>query len=395
MVVDSTCFNIFHEVKNLDSKNLDLSIAENLEVEPKLCITRANQNEELETVNEVIDVPVIKSPFEANVLHKLAAKKIISQLVADMKEVNYNAKEGIKKEIIDISVKEQVLSPHTALIGVADEATVTGVSQRVEVESLSDPYGGRRMMQRSMMLGSSIGGSNMIRCSAAPRMEMKTMMAAPQSYSLSMDSYSRRKSSNLKCKKMSSRSPGLFSSISNSLSNSFGSSSKRGSSSKIETLKARLATIERCEKTSEDNLQLESNCGFDSLQESFATARSSRAVPPKPISKPISDNYQTITNAQDPSGFWLSSISIDLDPANGKLILTKFSDEQISATIYALILLLSRFGSQYNEWKLTAIKGVSFLKSKLGEDVVDKFNEILGELVGVVVADDMVDELFE
>ena len=81
-------------------------------------------------------------------------------------------------------------------------------------------------------------------------------------------------------------------------------------------------------------------------------------------SKPISNNYQTITNAQDPSGFWSSLSSIDLEPVTGKLISEKFSDEQISATIYALILLLSKFGSQYNEWKLTAIKGVSFLGKK-------------------------------
>jgi len=111
-------------------------------------------------------------------------------------------------------------------------------------------------------------------------------------------------------------------------------------------------------------------------------------------SKPIANNYQTITNAQDPSGYWTSIVSIDLEPASGKLISDKLSDEKVSATVYALILLLSKFGSQYNEWKLTAIKGVSFLKSKFGENVVDKFNEIVAE-VGASVDDDLVDELFE
>merc|ERR1719361_3316082 len=128
-------------------------------------------------------------------------------------------------------------------------------------------------------------------------------------------------------------------------------------------------------------------------------AFSSMPPPPPPaaatqINKPLSSNYQTITNAQDPSGFWSSIAPIDLEPANGKLILGKLVDEQVSATIYALILLLSKFGSQYNEWKLTAIKGVSFLKSKFGENAVDKFNEIVSE-VGVSVDDDLVDELFE
>merc|ERR1712178_583371 len=79
--------------------------------------------------------PVMKSPFEKNVLHKLAAKKIISKLVSDLKNQNdwETDKEKIRKEIIEVSVKEQVLSPLTALVGIADEATVTGVSQRVDV----------------------------------------------------------------------------------------------------------------------------------------------------------------------------------------------------------------------------------------------------------------------
>ena len=62
--------------------------------------------------------------------------------------------------------------------------------------------------------------------------------------------------------------------------------------------------------------------------------------------------------------------------------------------MYALIMLLSKFGSQYNEWKLTAIKGVSFLRKTLGENVVDQFNELVSE-TGVEVDDDLVDELFE
>merc|ERR1712226_1540098 len=117
-------------------------------------------------------------------------------------------------------------------------------------------------------------------------------------------------------------------------------------------------------------------------------------LPQRQINKPLSNKYQTITNAQDPSGFWSSIAPIDLEPENGKLILGKLVDEQVSATLYALVLLLSKFGSQYNEWKLTAIKGVSFLKSKFGENAVDKFNEVASE-VGVSVDDDLVDELFE
>ena len=67
--------------------------------------------------------------------------------------------------------------------------------------------------------------------------------------------------------------------------------------------------------------------------------------------------------------------------------------------MYALIMLLSNFGYQFNEWKLTAIKGVSFLRNTLGEHLVNQFNELLSETevqVNIVkVDDDLVDELFE
>jgi len=391
MVVDSTCFNIFHEVKNLDSQNLDLSLVENLGVEPKLCITRANDKEELETVNEVIDVPVMKSPFEANVLHKLAAKKVISQLVVDLKEAGYNEKETIKNRIVEVSVKEQVLSPHTALIGVADEATVTGVSQRVEVENRSESFGYGGGRGGGFGGGRGGGGMMMSRC-AAPQMNMATLSS--MSFGAPMMKCASR-SQNMSTPKMEFSMP-KFSMPKISLP-SFKSLSKKESFGAPPPPSPQSCEEARSSSPKLEDIQYSSTRSM-AMEEPVLKSKKSAKRPEnqktaKP-SKPVSNNYQTITNAQDPSGFWSSMSSIDLEPVTRKLISEKFSDEQISATVYALILLLSNFGSQYNEWKLTAIKGVSFLRKNLGENVVDKFNEIVSE-TGVEVDDDLVDELFE
>merc|ERR1712178_350346 len=132
--------------------------------------------------------PVMKSPFEKNVLHKLAAKKIISKLVSDLKNQNdwETDKEKIRKEIIEVSVKEQVLSPLTALVGIADEATVTGVSQRVDVGCLESGFGRDMFSYGSTQMASFGGGSRsrkmksrMLRCSAesAPMRAMSGSIA--------------------------------------------------------------------------------------------------------------------------------------------------------------------------------------------------------------------------
>lgn len=417
MIVDSTCFNIFHEVKNLDSENLDLSLIENLGVEPKLCITRANEKEELETVNEVVDVPVMKSPFEANVLHKLAAKKVISQLVVDLKETGYQEKETIKNRIVAISVKEQVLSPHTALIGVADEATVTGVSQRVEVDNMSQSFGGFAHSKSASRGG--LQSMCRVSCSAAPPMNLpiEFVYSGPSSQSKGFGGAMSNLFGSLKGSVQKKTSFGAAPPPPNNVKASrsiapqqamlsFGAAPSFGSAPPPPN------NVQLCFQASRSIAPTEASYSFgapqvainkiskcmeeseDEEDDMYLNKKKQRETKTESPSKPISNNYQTITNAQDPSGFWSGISSFDFSPVTGKLIVAKFSDEKVSATMYALIMLLSKFGSQYNEWKLTAIKGVSFLRKTLGENVVDQFNELLSE-TGVEVDEDLVDELFE
>merc|ERR1711893_198749 len=106
-------------------------------------------------------------------------------------------------------------------------------------------------------------------------------------------------------------------------------------------------------------------------------------------------SYQIITNAQHPSGYWSNIKDFNAKLDIKELILKKYTDEKISGTVYALILLFSLFESQYNEWKLSAIKGVAILKQKFGEEnAVDEFQKIASE-AGCHFDDELVDELFE
>merc|ERR1712223_513219 len=103
------------------------------------------------------------------------------------------------------------------------------------------------------------------------------------------------------------------------------------------------------------------------------------------------NNYQTITNAQHPSGHWSDVTAFNAKFDIKDLIWKKISDEKISGTVYALILLFSLFQNQYNEWKLSAIKGVAILKKHLGEEkAVDEFQKIVSE-IGCEFDDELVD----
>merc|ERR1711879_431910 len=115
-------------------------------------------------------------------------------------------------------------------------------------------------------------------------------------------------------------------------------------------------------------------------------------TPQKPPSnQPLANNHQTVTNAQDPAGFWSELASFDLDHELLVKIQAIYSDVQVAGTIYALILLLARFSDAYDEWKLSAMKGCGFLKKKLGEDAVEKLKAIDGPEID----EELVDELFE
>merc|ERR1712038_1443261 len=127
-----------------------------------------------------------------------------------------------------------------------------------------------------------------------------------------------------------------------------------------------------------------------SEEEELNTVQSKKPENKTPVTL---DNYQTITNAQHPSGHWSDVTAFNAKFDIKDLIWKKISDEKISGTVYALILLFSLFQNQYNEWKLSAIKGVAILKSHFGEEkVVDEFQKIVSE-TGCEFDDELVDEL--
>merc|ERR1712013_748826 len=139
-VVDSTCLNVFHD-----------GFCDHVKLE----LTLTNNREELEvTKQRMKHIETIESPFEANVLHKLAAKKVIGEMVIKMLDNPYEEKST--QDIIDLSVKEQVLSPYTALVGVADETTVVGVSQRIDI-GLKEYYDSDEYSDEDMAFSSSWG----------------------------------------------------------------------------------------------------------------------------------------------------------------------------------------------------------------------------------------------
>merc|ERR1712013_245157 len=182
-VVDSTCLNVFHD-----------GFCDHVKLE----LTLTNNREELEVTKQSMKhIETIESPFEANVLHKLAAKKVIGEMVIKMLDNPYEEKST--QDIIDLSVKEQVLSPYTALVGVADETTVVGVSQRVDVGSRNDPFCGFG----GYALGFGGGGSQPMYRSAGPQQPVMLACAAP---SLGASIFSAPKKRSMK-KSLKSASP--------------------------------------------------------------------------------------------------------------------------------------------------------------------------------------------
>merc|ERR1712066_850900 len=109
----------------------------------------------------------------------------------------------------------------------------------------------------------------------------------------------------------------------------------------------------------------------------FSFGAAAAAPPPSSKSK-LSDTHQTVSNAQDPAGFWSDLASFDLAPELLAKIQKVHSDVEVVGTIYALILLISRFSEAYDEWKLSAIKGCGFLKKQLGPDAAEKLKAIDG-----------------
>jgi hypothetical protein len=179
------------------------------------------------------------------------------------------------KLITEISVREQVLSPYTALVGVADEASVVGVSQRVDVE------GDRR---RNIVEYNCVDGGP---------------------------------------------------------------------------------------STSSSNWQ---------------PSRSYyQAAPPA---------YEKITDEQEPSGEWCTKLMYSEHDGNlFKNIMATIQDETSQYTVYAVLLLIVECANTFDEWKLSAIKGMSFLKKSIA-DLESELYKILS-LSRLEVDDEILSVLLE
>jgi len=371
MVVDSTCLNIFH------SDNM---------VEAKLCITKATTMEAFTTETTAVDTQILSSPFEANVLHKLAAKKMISQLVTEIKAAGHYCVEDKKKTVVDLSIKEQVLSPYTALVGIADEATVVGVTHRVDVGRAAPAP--TRCVGRSMRKSATTSRS--ATTSAYPRRARSSIPLSLSSADLLNERASvfKKKSTNLRKQRRNYR--GGITRLKSKITKTFNPSSVvvddgAGDNNNIwRRCESDLEDLEQDNTTESDLEDLEQ----DNISGIISIKRELKSTLPK---KSLPNNHQTVTNAQDPRGFWNEVASFDFDSELLAKIKEHHSEIEIVGTIYALILLLSRFSDKYDEWKLSAIKGCDFLKKKMGPNAVENIKAVDNPLI----IEDIVDELFE
>lgn len=397
MVVDSTCLNVFHSDET---------------AQVALKMTKATEEEALTTETTVVGVKLVPSPFESNALHKLAAKKIISQMVNEIKaqdpwtQSNFSDK---KKAVIELSVKEQVLSPYTALVGVADEATVVGVSQRVDVGN--GPISSRPPFNFGCAVQAQCAPRNRSVFSfGATRRERAPPPPPPCSNSFGSASRFQQQSY---C--APPPPPPMMNCMAPAMSSFGGGNLPRpmlagaacpppppppgnAQTSGLFALKADTLVQRRCRVASESESSSDMG-GFDAgdfyrnstEEEDDAMDCTEIITPGNPRTLKLSDTHQTITNAQDPAGFWSDLASFDLAPELLAKIKSAHSDVEVVGTIYALVLLIAKFSDGYDEWKLSAIKGCGYLKRKLGQDAAEQVKAVDWPSID----DEMVDELFE
>ena len=343
MLVDSTCLNLFHE-----------NMTENV----KLSMT-VSDKDELQIVEECTagDI-VLENVFEANVLHKLAAKKKIKEII--------NSERMDLVEIKKLSIEQNVLCPFTALIGVADDKSVTGVSQRIDVGRFTE-YSDSEESDSDMGFDLFGGG-----CSA-PRGQPRRRAAPPSETDSESDT------------EMG------FDLFGGGCSPPRGQPYHGGMSSQL------------CDAPpSETESESDSEMGFDLFDGGCSAPRDQNFELKAPTdwmgdwatveetqqeqnTEIFFKSYQEITNAQEPNGEWKCLVKFELV----EKIEEKLGDKQENShTIIALIALLVKFPEKVNEWLLSATKALAVLNFDQ-----DKLEEIL-ESIEVDVDDELIGKLF-
>ena len=110
-------------------------------------------------------------------------------------------------------------------------------------------------------------------------------------------------------------------------------------------------------------------------------------------SKTTTLTHQSITNDQNPGGEWYEKLQSKHDDNLFVNIEANFDDKTVQYTLYAILLLLVEFPDAFDEWKLSAIKGVTFLKKSITE-LEDEFSKVLS-LSKLEVDEDLLSELIE
>jgi len=326
ILVDSTCLNVFHD-----------GFPDKVSLE----VTMANKEEEHSTYTQTMDdIETIESPFESNVLHKLSAKKMISEMANG--DLSYFNKD--REEMIKLSVREQVLSPFTALVGVADETTVIGVSQRVDTSHTSQSF------LCSVMMGNMYGGQERFRTIS----NMQSRLIGGMNKGIDNRNVSTG-SSNLHyfCKKKS-----LMRTIMDGASNAF-SKTKSMFTDAITT--AYLPSVEN-ENVVNNKPDESSKQNEKQEKETLCASSPSSSTSSSSTSANEVTVYQNITNLQNPGGEWTIKLKSKHDDNLLQVIESRFEEDTVKDTLYAIMLLLVDFSDTLDEWKLTAVKGVAFLK---------------------------------
>merc|ERR1712013_9072 len=392
MVVDSTCLNIFHEGFP-ESVELELTMAN-------------NQEEHVVSTQTMDDVETIESPFEANVLHKLAAKKIIGEMVAE--NLNNPYVRGTRDEVVALSVQEQVLSPYTALVGVADERTVVGVSQRIDT-GLKEYYDSDEYSDEDMASSSSCGNVQSS-CAVRSSIPMSLGRSAPPQ----KQQYRQSENISVACGNFqtTSKKSKKKSSFLGSLTRKVGSTFSKMVSKREDPAPGVLGCTVRdvyddSESLSDEELSMDEGClymennveieRFDMAREIQCESVSCESEPDVVISRVSIDGtvtaYYDITNLQNPAGDWTTKVNSKHDETLLKNIEAAFDDDAVQCTVYAILLLLVDFPDTFDEWKLTAIKGVTFLKKSIS-DLENKLSKLLDDS-HLEVDDEMLTRLLE
>merc|ERR1712179_213428 len=109
---------------------------------------------------------------------------------------------------------------------------------------------------------------------------------------------------------------------------------------------------------------MHSFCATESMDCDDEEEESASSAPSKPIAPTEVTSYQSITNEQEPTGEWSSKLNSAKHAEIFEKLVSKLAgDSEICKfTAYALLMLLVGYSEAFDEWKLSAVKAVTYLR---------------------------------